>query len=73
MIRVEVEEAAAYAVKEADPPVEAVYTDIYLNTPDLVIRGTNPDVFVTPKHHTSRELLQAQGKMPEKKKSPVLA
>lgn len=58
-IRKEVEEAAAFAVKDSEPPLDFIYTDVYLNTPNLSIRGTNPFTYTQPKHETSGEYIQA--------------
>jgi len=58
IVRKEVEDAATAAVKDDDPPIDTLYSDIYLNTPDLVIRGTTADSFIVPKYQTTREVLK---------------
>jgi len=57
-VRKEVDDAQGFALKDVEPPHEALYTDIYANTPDLVIRGTHPDDIIKPKHLTSSELFK---------------
>ncbi|KRX59129.1 putative pyruvate dehydrogenase E1 component subunit alpha, mitochondrial [Trichinella sp. T9] len=53
-VRKEVEEALEEALKDVDPPLELLYTDVYKDTPNLVLRGTSADVVtVLPKTLTS--------------------
>jgi len=55
----EVDAATAACVKDGEAPLDLVYTDVYLNTPNLSIRGTNPFTYIQPKFQTSSELLEA--------------
>lgn len=68
-MRKEVDDAQAFAVKDIEPPLEALYTDVYYNTPDLVIRGTHPDTIIKPRYLTSKELVKAMGGEARKKAS----
>ncbi|KRY19552.1 putative pyruvate dehydrogenase E1 component subunit alpha, mitochondrial [Trichinella patagoniensis] len=53
-VRKEVEKALEEALKDVDPPLELLYTDVYKDTPNLVLRGTSADVVtVLPKTLTS--------------------
>lgn len=58
----EVEIMSANAVKDVEAPLDILYTDVYLNTPDLSIRGTNPFTYIKPKHQTTGAFIQSGGK-----------
>jgi len=63
-VRKEVDDAQAFAMKDVEPPVELLYTDIYANTPDLVIRGTHSEAIIKPQYLTAAELVKAKGATP---------
>ncbi|KRZ70240.1 putative pyruvate dehydrogenase E1 component subunit alpha, mitochondrial [Trichinella papuae] len=53
-VRKEVEKALEEALKDVEPPLDLLYTDVYKDTPNLVLRGTSADVVtVLPKTLTS--------------------
>lgn len=60
-VRKEIDDAVAKALKEPEITLDALYTDIYRDTPEQLIRGATPDHFVRPKAQTTKELLQAGG------------
>lgn len=61
-VKKEVDAVAEQSVKQSEGPVDLLYTDVYLNTPNLTIRGTTPFNYIRPQYQTSGELLEAMGK-----------
>ncbi len=56
-----VEAATEQAISDGLLPVDAVYCDVYANTPALPIRGVTVDEIVTPKYTTTAEVLRSMG------------
>lgn len=63
-VRKEVDDAQAFAMKDVEPPVELLYTDVYVKTPDLVIRGTHPEAIIKPQYLSAADLVKAKGAAP---------
>ncbi|KRX88100.1 putative pyruvate dehydrogenase E1 component subunit alpha, mitochondrial, partial [Trichinella pseudospiralis] len=59
-VRKEVEKALADALQDPEPPLELLYTDVYKETPDLVLRGTSADVVVPVPNNLTVDILKAQ-------------
>lgn len=56
------DEAVNIALKDAEPPLELVYTDVYKDTPDQMIRGATVDQTIHPVAETSIAALNKLGK-----------
>jgi hypothetical protein len=54
-----VENATALSVNDGVLPDDALYTDVYHNTPNQRIRGVTVDRTVAPRFQTTAELLKA--------------
>ncbi|CAB3405210.1 unnamed protein product [Caenorhabditis bovis] len=61
-VRKEVDEALKIATTDGVLPLEALYCDIYHNTPALEIRGATIDETVVQKYKTTEEVLKALGR-----------
>ncbi|KRX65714.1 putative pyruvate dehydrogenase E1 component subunit alpha, mitochondrial, partial [Trichinella sp. T9] len=59
-IRKEVEKALAEALQDPEPPLELLYTDVYKDTPDLVLRGTSADVVVPVPKNLTADVLKTE-------------
>jgi len=64
-VRKEVEQGANEAQSEGVLPVEALFADIYSNTPPQNIRGATPNAFVTQQFLTTSALLKSLGREPK--------
>ena len=64
-VRKEVDEAVKIATSEGVLPPEALYADIYSNTPPLEIRGVTIDDTVVQKYATTAEILRKLGREPK--------
>lgn len=60
-VRKEVDQAAKAAQNDPVAPIEALYTDIYCNTPKIFIRGVTLDDSGEQPYANSAELLKAKG------------
>jgi len=61
-VRKEVDEAMKVATTEDVLPLEALYADIYANTPAQQIRGATVDTSLTQPHTTTVDLLKTMGR-----------
>jgi len=61
-VRKEVDEAMKVATTEDVLPAEALYADIYANTPAQQIRGVTVDTSLTQPHTTTVDLLKKMGR-----------
>ncbi|XP_003374044.1 dehydrogenase E1 component superfamily [Trichinella spiralis] len=59
-IRKEVEKALAEALQDPEPPLELLYTDVYKDTPDLVLRGTSAEVVVPVPKNLTADVLKTE-------------
>ena len=61
-MRKEVDEALKIATTDDVLPLEALYADIYANTPPQHVRGVTVDASLTQPHATTVELLSKMGR-----------
>ncbi|KAI3422237.1 hypothetical protein GPALN_012767 [Globodera pallida] len=64
-VRKQVDEAVKVALSDEVLPPEALFADLYANTPPLAVRGTTADATVTQPFVSTAELLRKMGREPK--------
>jgi hypothetical protein len=65
-VRRVVDEAVKVATTEDVLPLEALYADLYANTPPLEVRGATADASIVQPYATTAELLKKLGRDPSR-------